>query len=224
MTLAESVDATTKRPRKKREIRKESNRRKLIEATIASIAEHGLAGTTVSTVIEKAELSRGIINLHFETKEALMVEALRCLVEEYYGAWNAILEDPNSSSAEKLKAMLLTEVDPVIADDKKLTAILCYYGDPHYQETHRTFFADDDQASLDRMTELCGELIEQGGYDGIDSERTAMALWSITDGLLPNRTYYPEVFDRQVCREVIRLTLNRFFPKHIGIDGKILVP
>ena len=74
------------------------------------------------------------------------------------------------------------------------------------------------------MTALCRDLIDEGGYDGIDSARVAMALWSLTDGLLPNRTYYPRVFNRRVCREILLLTLNRFFPKHIGLDGEILAP
>lgn len=52
----------------KREEKKAANRRKLIEATIDSIAERGLVDTTVSAVVERAGLSRGMVNLQFESK------------------------------------------------------------------------------------------------------------------------------------------------------------
>ena len=47
-------------------------RRQLIDATIRSVANRGLADTTIATVAREAGLSQGIINLHFQTKERLL--------------------------------------------------------------------------------------------------------------------------------------------------------
>jgi AcrR family transcriptional regulator len=49
-----------------REQTKERHRRALIEATADAIAEHGLAAVSISRILEKAGLSRGMVNLQQE--------------------------------------------------------------------------------------------------------------------------------------------------------------
>ena len=59
--------------RGKRTASKEERQAQLIAATMRSIATHGLSDTTVATVSREAGLSQGIINLHFQTKERLLL-------------------------------------------------------------------------------------------------------------------------------------------------------
>ena len=67
------MTAHARAPRKSRTEPKEKRRSQLILATIRSIARHGLSDTTVSTVSSEAGLSQGIINLHFQSKEKLLL-------------------------------------------------------------------------------------------------------------------------------------------------------
>ena len=57
-------------------------RRQLIDATLASIHEHGLMDTTVSTIGAAAGLSPGIIHHYFGGKDDLLFEAMRRLLAE----------------------------------------------------------------------------------------------------------------------------------------------
>ena len=57
-----------RKPRKRRE----QIRLRLIEATIRSIVEIGLPDTTVSSIMERAGLSRGMLHLHFGSKDELL--------------------------------------------------------------------------------------------------------------------------------------------------------
>ncbi len=57
-------------------------RRQLIDATLASIHEHGLTDTTVSRIGAAAGLSPGIIHHYFGGKDDLLFEALRQLLAE----------------------------------------------------------------------------------------------------------------------------------------------
>ena len=61
----------------KRQKLKEQNRVALIEATLDSIAEVGFARTSVSAIIDRANLSRGMIHLHFGGKDALVEAAAK---------------------------------------------------------------------------------------------------------------------------------------------------
>ena len=59
----------------------------LIRATVRSIAKNGLSDTTMATVAREAGLSQGIINLHFQSKDRLLVETLRYIADEYNTSW-----------------------------------------------------------------------------------------------------------------------------------------
>ena len=61
---------------KKRTAPKEERQLQLIQATIRSVARNGLSDTTMATVAREAGLSQGIINLHFKSKDRLLVETL----------------------------------------------------------------------------------------------------------------------------------------------------
>ena len=57
--------------------RKDQNRQRLIEATLDCIAEIGLVETSVSEIIARAGLSRGMIHLHFGGKDNLVIAAAK---------------------------------------------------------------------------------------------------------------------------------------------------
>ncbi len=57
-------------------------RRRLLDATAALIAEHGVANTSVAAIGERAEMSRGAANFHFGSKDALIVALAKEVSEE----------------------------------------------------------------------------------------------------------------------------------------------
>lgn len=54
----------------------------LIDATIASIATHGLGDTTLSTIAAEAGVSPGLVNHYFEGKDELLEATLRHLATQ----------------------------------------------------------------------------------------------------------------------------------------------
>jgi AcrR family transcriptional regulator len=72
---------------------KEKRREQLIKATIKCVARSGLVGTTMADVTQQAGLSIGIVNLHFQSKEKLLIETLRYVAEEYRLTWKKALAD-----------------------------------------------------------------------------------------------------------------------------------
>jgi TetR/AcrR family transcriptional repressor of bet genes len=62
---------------------------------MSSIAEHGLANTTVARVAEAAGLSQGIMNFYFESKQALLDAIIEATFDpavcnpRYLDVWDA---------------------------------------------------------------------------------------------------------------------------------------
>lgn len=69
----------------------EGHRQALIRATLDLIVEVGIAETTVSRIIDRARLSRGMIHLHFGGKDKLLIAAARDFSESYTAQMEAQL-------------------------------------------------------------------------------------------------------------------------------------
>lgn len=91
-------------PRKKI---KDKRRVQLLEANMESIAKRGLAETTITHISQAAGMSRGIINFYFDSKETMMIETLRHILEEQARVWNDALErHAGEDPAKQLKAVV----------------------------------------------------------------------------------------------------------------------
>jgi AcrR family transcriptional regulator len=62
--------------------RSRATRKRLLEAAIECLAEHGWTGTTVAVVAERAGVSRGAAQHHFPTREDLVTAAVEFVAEE----------------------------------------------------------------------------------------------------------------------------------------------
>ena len=115
---------------------KRRSRQKLITATINSIAKSGFAETTLARVSAGAGLSRGIVNFHFRTKEALFLEALKFLSREYQENWSRAFDRAGPSAAEKLEAVLMVDFVPPLSNRNRIAAWYAYYGEAKSRPTY----------------------------------------------------------------------------------------
>ena len=95
------------------------NHQKLIEATIETIAERGLADTTISHVAHKAKVSQGYANFRFKSKENLLLSSLQFLSDEYKKSWQKIFEDENLDPIDRLLRIFENDFSKKIANRNK---------------------------------------------------------------------------------------------------------
>jgi AcrR family transcriptional regulator len=70
------IDETLERPRVTRAEQRANTRRALIDATRDSLVEEGYAALTTRRIAERAGVAQSTLMHHFETREALLVEAV----------------------------------------------------------------------------------------------------------------------------------------------------
>jgi AcrR family transcriptional regulator len=70
--------------------RSRATRRRLLEAAVACLAEHGWARSTVAVVAERAGVSRGAAQHHFPTREDLFTAAVEHVATERSAALRAL--------------------------------------------------------------------------------------------------------------------------------------
>ena len=84
------------------DVRPTGSRLDLINATISSIAEHGLSALTSAKIAGAAGHTAASINFHFGSKEALLIATLREVSEEYADVTEAVLAEAGDDALKGL--------------------------------------------------------------------------------------------------------------------------
>jgi TetR/AcrR family transcriptional repressor of bet genes len=206
-------------PTKKRTASKEERQQQLIQATIRSVARNGLSDTTMATVSSEAGLSQGIINLHFQSKDRLLVETLRYIADGYRVAWEKAVEGAGPSPAEQLAALVAVDFKQPVCDRNKLAVWFAFWGESKARPTYRKICAQRDMAYRNELVQLCEQLIEEGGYEGLNADSVAAGLSAMTSGLWLDLLTNPRSMSREQARQICMAYLATAFAKHFSRPG-----
>ena len=193
---------------------KEERQLQLVRSTIRSVAAHGLSDTTMATVASTAGLSQGIINLHFRSKQRLLVATLRHLADEYRAGWEQAVESAGADPADRLAARVAADFAPLVCHRDKLAVWFAFWGESKSRPTYRRICAERDRAYRAEMEQACRELVEEGGYETIDATTAAAALSAMTSGLWLDLLTSPRSVSRKRALEICRKYLATTFPRH----------
>lgn len=196
----------------------EQRRTQLIQATIRSIARYGLPDTTMSSVAKEAGLSQGIINLHFQSKDRLLLETLKYVVDEYRACWERALAREHETAAEQLAALVCVDFEASLCDRDKLAVWFAFWGEIKSRPTYRKLCADRDRDYEEKIRQLCGEIAKEGGYD-VDADAVACGLSAMSEGLWLDLLVSPRKLSRNDARRMCMVHLGGAFPKHFGPPG-----
>ena len=87
-------------------------RRRLLESAVRCLANHGWEVSTVAFIAAEAGISRGAVQHHFRTREALIIAALEHVFEERTALLDA-LPDPAGAGPDRVHAVVTGLVDAV---------------------------------------------------------------------------------------------------------------
>ncbi len=209
---SENANLTRAAQRTTRAAAKAERRQQLIDATIRSIADHGLSGTTIARVSEIAGTSIGLAHFHFNSKERLLEATLQHLADEARAIWQTRNRDPSLSHADRLVAIVDARFHPRICDRRKLAIWFAFYGDAGAREIYRRVLSDVDDERLGATVAILAALCAQTGQTRIDPQETALGMEAFHDGLWLNMLVYPSDFKRIACRDKALDYIAALFP------------
>jgi TetR/AcrR family transcriptional repressor of bet genes len=201
---------------KRRTASKQQRREQLIRATIRSIARRGLSETTMATVTREAKLSQGIVNLHFKSKERLLIETLRYVADEYTRTWEKALENAGPSNTDRLQAIVAADFSRPVCETNKLAVWFAFWGESKSRPTYRKICAERDQRYADMLNDLCRNIIDEGPYPDADALTVATGLAAMSEGLWLDMLVSPDTMNKELAQSVCLAYLASVFPKHFG--------
>ncbi len=189
-------------------------RQQLIEATITSISNHGITGTTLARVTQAAGLSIGLVNFHFKSKDALLAATLQYLADEHRALWIGKSSRPDIAPAAKLRAVVEAQFHPSVCNRQKLAVWFAFYGEAGHRQAYRDVSQTIDEERQKVTALLCTAIVAEGGYAGIRPEDVSASLEGLFDGLWLNILMYPDRFTRKTARGQVLSFLRLCFPEH----------
>ena len=144
------------------------------------------------------------------------VETLRWLSEHYRAAWEKAVEKAGDAPADKLRAMVEIDFRQPVCDRNKLAVWFAFWGESKSRPTYRKICALRDLAYRNEMVQVCEELIEEGGYTGVDARTVAGGMAAMTSGFWLDLLTNPRSMSRDRAREICMSYLAAIFPRHFA--------
>ena len=199
------------------------NRQALVEATLDSIAEVGIAGTSVSEIIQRAGLSRGMIHLHFGGKDNLLVAAVKQTSETYYHNLEDALARAGDAPEEKLLAVIDCDLGEANLNRRAVNIWYAFRGEARERTKIARYTDTRDKRLNTLLFRVFRELADREEFvdPSLVARDATHGTLAMMEGLWSDFLLHPESFDRKQARRVVLRFLSALFPASFNADGPI---
>jgi TetR/AcrR family transcriptional regulator, transcriptional repressor of bet genes len=212
---AAALPTTTPQPRRASAV---SSRTEvaILRATIATIATHGLSGTTIQLVANAARVATGTVILRFHNKDALLAATMESVALEFEQARRAAIEGANGDARAALNALIEVSFDPAVSDPARVAVWYAFWGEARARLVYLERIGAMDRTYQQDLERLCGELISSGNHQHLNAEAVAMGFAGILEWQWQDILVSGHDFDRAHARSVSRAYLANLFPEQFA--------
>jgi TetR/AcrR family transcriptional regulator, transcriptional repressor of bet genes len=190
---------------------RDQRRQELIRATIAVIARRGYSGTTIARVAEKAGVSLGLVNFHFESKDRLFRETFLHLAEEYEAVWQRRLAATAADPTAQATAMVESYFDREVFTREKLAVWFTFWSDAELRGRYRAAATRIERRYVAALETEIARRLRKDGRTAAQARAVAAGLSAMIDGFWLQAMIYPGRFDRRgavdACLDFLELSL-----------------
>jgi TetR/AcrR family transcriptional regulator, transcriptional repressor of bet genes len=152
----------------------------IIDAAMRCIARYSYSETTIDRICAEANVSRGLINHHFQSKDELMAQTYKRLASDLR-AISTAAADKADGPEEKLHATVRVCFEAPMFTPKNVKVWLGFwsvaYSDPVIRKTHKEMYLNYRKL----LEGFFDEIASQRGIT-IDSALAALTLTAVIDG------------------------------------------
>lgn len=194
-----------------REAIKAWNRQKIIDATIAVINAQGIAGTTIARVVELAEVSMGLVNLHFDSKERLLEAVLRDMAGRYEAHWRQALAAAPDNTRARIRALVLADLDAAVLNLETLGVWYAFRAQARTNPVFVSLVGNRDREQSAQYAKLFAQLNRESGLQH-PPETVTKGVIAMLEGIWADFFLDPRDFDRARAVEMLSLYLESLYP------------
>lgn len=198
---------------------KARHRQALIDATIASIAEHGFAGTSVTRIINRAGLSRGMVHLHFASKQDLLLEAARYMNRTYYDKQKNFLNSAGGRPQDQLAAIITADLSEEILNSTSVNAWYAFRGEARSHNSFAKYSDTRDEKLRHMMFVAFLALAKNSSKSEALAKDVTYGAIALLEGMWTDFLLHYDEFDREGAKRIIFSFLAAIFPDYFDREG-----
>jgi len=193
---------------------KDRRRQQLIEDNMASISRRGLTETTIAHVSKGADMSRGIVNFYFTSKEIMMQETLKFLCEEFTQHWQHALfskvekQGENTPSEELLQVLIEANFDPKVCGHKRLTIWSAFWGHACTHKAYAKLIQECDEQHISQIAELWDDICAERSAKNRAQTNFPQQLHSMLRGMWLMLLLEPDIYDAKTLHMMAQRTFH----------------
>ena len=165
-----------------------------MRAALSCLSRFGPHGTGVREICHHVNVSPGLLSHYFDSKEALILEALRTLTQEFHEKMQRALA-ADVSVEQRLQASFEAYMSSRVTDAERAGAYLAFWTlartDPAVRRIQRSAYRKQQQLFQHALKALAAERGVR-----IDERKVAIGLVSLLDGLWLEICLDPAAFSR----------------------------
>ncbi len=184
-----------------------ARRQELIDAAIASIAEHGLSRTTVARVAEAAGLSQGLLSFYFDGKQALLLATLEHVESQFERVRRTAMARARTAPEWQLDAIIESTFDPTICNPRYTAVWNAFWGEARARADYMRVCSAHETAQIEETIALFREIADPS----VDAEALATAFYHLLDSI-PEPFDEVGHFDLERAKRISRAFLASVFP------------
>lgn len=160
---------------------KDKRKAQLIAAALDSIAKRGLMETTITHISKGAGMSRGIINFYFTSKEMMLRETLKTLIDEYETEWGEALAKAGDDGRVRLTALVMAHFGKKLCSARRLNVMSAFWGHAATQAAYRNQLEAADlkieTAFTEALAHTLGSSLEEAKHSATQLHALIRGLW-----------------------------------------------
>jgi TetR/AcrR family transcriptional repressor of bet genes len=196
------------RPKRRSEA-KVYQRRLIIESAIDVIVEHGLEGATVSRIVGQAGIARGMVNLYFRTKDALLLEVLSDQYRSYLTRFSMALAAAAPAPLAQLAAVIDFDLSEDVLNERDMALWFAFRAATRSHPEYAKLVESRVPEYEKRLTELFRAA--PGVSRMAEARDLARGFALLVEGAWVDFYLHPRSFDRRAVRRICRAFVNRAF-------------
>jgi len=180
----------------------EQRRTEILEAACQVVIERGFAGTRISDVAKRLDVSSSLIHYHFDSKEQLLAEAFAFYARTDVAEMEAEI-DAAPNALGKLDRLIHNYV-PEGSDDVEWMLWIDAWGEALRNPLMRSISKELDALSAALVERVLVEGVDNGEFTCADPAGTAIRLTALVDGLAIQFAAHDRIIDRSQLLSYVR--------------------
>ncbi len=155
-----------------------------------------------------------MVNLHFGSKEKLLLAVAEELSARYARQWKAIADNPEFGPADKLISIIKADFDPLVLNARDVAIWFSFRAEALSNPHIFPFIDSRDKGFRAVIQDLLKQIESEGEYGDVDAKLATDALIALLEGLWTDYHLHSEIFNPEEALKICLYVLQSMFPKH----------